>query len=75
VKCLGDAPRLLGGIDMRYHDPHRAVVQQPRAFIQRAGANPHQRRHAGRQRGDANLCRLLQRKRTVFHVDEQEIMA
>ncbi len=58
AKRLGDAPRLLRGIDMRHDDAERAIVQRARRFVDRVGADPHQRRDTGGQRRNAELCDL-----------------
>ena len=54
--------------------PKRAVVQQPRRFVERAGADAHHRCDAGTKRGDADLRRLLHGECAVLHVHEQEVV-
>ena len=40
---------------MRHDDAERAIVQRARRLVDRVGADPHQRRHAGGQRRNAEL--------------------
>ena len=70
MQRIGDSFRLLCRIDMRHHDPHRTVIQQPCALIQSSGTNPHDRSNPRRQRGNAELRGLLHREGSMLHVDE-----
>ena len=74
MERIGNALRLLLGVDMRHDDAQRAVVQQPRRLIERAGADAHDRRDASGQRGDADLRRLLHGEGAVLHVHEQVVV-
>ena len=60
---------------MRHDHAERAIVEAARAFIERACADAHDWRDAGRQRRDAELRRLVRRNRAVLHVDEQPVVA
>ena len=72
---VDQATRLLDGIDVRHDDAERAVVERPRAFVERAGADAHDGRHAGGQGGQANLRDLLRRDHAVLGIDEQPVVA
>ena len=71
---LRDLLGALHRVDMRHDHAERAVVEAARALIERVGADAHDRRHAGRQRGDADLRRVVRRDRAVLHVDEQPVV-
>ena len=71
---LRDLLRVLDRVDMRHDHAERAVVERARALVERAGADAHDRRDAGRQRGDADLRRVMRRYRAMLHVDEQPVV-
>ena len=74
VERVRDALRLLLRVHMRHDDAEGAIVQQPRRFIERAGAHAHESRNAGAQAGDADLRRLLHGERAVLHVHRHIVM-
>src|SRR5436189_2768167 len=61
-------------IDMRHDYTEPAVVEAACALIERARTDAHDRRDAGRQRGDAKLRRVVHGDRAMLHVDEQPVV-
>src|SRR4051794_9456609 len=59
---------------MRHDHAERAVVESARAFVERSGADAHDRRDAGRKCGDTELPRLMHRMGAVLHVNEQPVV-